>query len=99
MPEPVPGVGPVRTCVGCRRRFGAAELVRLTVGADGAVVAGGPSNGRGAWVGPHPDCLGAAVRRLPRALRREVPAEALAGAAAGLPERRPAGCGAEIRRK
>lgn len=66
----------MRTCLGCRTRAPAAELVRLTTGADGLVHVGGPSAGRGAWVGPGAECLAAARAKLPAALG--VPASSLA---------------------
>ncbi|MFN3258377.1 MAG: YlxR family protein [Ilumatobacter sp.] len=40
---------PVRSCIGCRQRRPASELVRITRSADGIVV-DGPSSGRGAWL-------------------------------------------------
>jgi predicted RNA-binding protein YlxR (DUF448 family) len=49
------------------------DLVRLTRGADGAVRVGGPSAGRGAWVGAGPECLAAAEKRVARALRAREP--------------------------
>ncbi|NLV78436.1 MAG: YlxR family protein [Rhodococcus sp.] len=66
--------GPVRTCVGCRRRVLAAELLRVVArvhGSDGAqppgfAVVPDPGRrlpGRGAWVHPTTDCLGLAARR------------------------------------
>ncbi|GGM38507.1 hypothetical protein GCM10012275_06820 [Longimycelium tulufanense] len=64
--------GPVRTCVGCRLRAGAAELLRVVV-VDGALVPDPRRRlpGRGAWLHPDPDCLRLAERRraFPRALR------------------------------
>ncbi|MCZ0726767.1 YlxR family protein [Mycolicibacterium iranicum] len=73
--------GPVRTCIGCRKRELAVELLRV-VAVDGG---NGPGNGssavtvdaarklpgRGAWLHPDPECLQAAVRRraFGRALR------------------------------
>ncbi|MEM1333195.1 MAG: YlxR family protein [Actinomycetota bacterium] len=42
--------GPVRTCVGCRRRCGSDDLVRLTRDGAGRVTVGGPSSGRGVWL-------------------------------------------------
>ncbi len=68
---------PVRTCVGCRRRAAAGELVRvawdetaraLTI--DGRRRLGG----RGAWLHPSASCLDTALRRkaFGRALRRTV---------------------------
>jgi predicted RNA-binding protein YlxR (DUF448 family) len=47
----------------------ADELVRITVGPDGELHVGGPSAGRGAWVGPGLECLQRAEKRLGRALR------------------------------
>lgn len=63
---------PLRTCVGCRRRAPASELLRV-VARDGAL-APDPRRllpGRGAHVHPDPRCLELAVRRraFPRALR------------------------------
>ena len=61
--------GPVRTCVGCRRRELAVELLRVVA------VGGGNGNcavtvdvartlpGRGAWLHPEQACLDAAIRR------------------------------------
>ncbi|MEJ2860463.1 YlxR family protein [Actinomycetospora sp. OC33-EN07] len=64
--------GPVRTCIGCRSRASASELLRV-VAADG-VVDPDPRHrlpGRGAWLHPDRDCLTRAERRsaFPRALR------------------------------
>ncbi|WP_332843741.1 YlxR family protein [Actinomycetospora lemnae] len=66
------GRGPVRTCIGCRSRASASELLRV-VAADG-IADPDPRHrkpGRGAWVHPDPDCLTRAERRsaFPRALR------------------------------
>ena len=62
------GLGPVRTCVGCRRRGPADGLVRLRLGPEGLVT--GPGPGRGAWVCSSA-CFEQALRRgaLWRALR------------------------------
>jgi N utilization substance protein A len=64
--------GPVRTCVGCRRRAPAAELLRV-VARDGAVVPDPRRRlpGRGANLHPSVECLEQAVRQkaFPRALR------------------------------
>src|SRR5690606_15077342 len=73
----LPAPGPVRTCVGCRRRAAKSELLRVVAGkgADGrAVVVPDPTAtapGRGAHVHPTLECLQLAVRRraFPRALR------------------------------
>lgn len=70
-------VGPVRTCVGCRRRELAVELLRLAAVRDGngliavTVDAAGNLPGRGAWLHPDAQCLQQAIRRraFARALR------------------------------
>ncbi|WP_409366052.1 YlxR family protein [Mycolicibacterium novocastrense] len=74
-------VGPVRTCVGCRKRELAVELLRVVAvgNVDGAgnslgTVTVDPARklpGRGAWLHPTPQCLEAAIRRraFGRALR------------------------------
>ena len=66
---------PTRTCIGCRRRDSAVELVRLSV-TDGrvGVVAGGSRSGRGASVHPRPACLetGLRVDVLARAFKQRV---------------------------
>ncbi|WP_341869523.1 YlxR family protein [Nocardioides seonyuensis] len=75
--NPVPG--PVRTCVGCRERVTASELLRVTAGSDGEghlVLTPDPGRtapGRGAHVHPTSECFDLAVRRraFPRALRVE----------------------------
>jgi uncharacterized protein len=66
----------VRTCVGCRKRELAVELLRV-VAVDGNgeyAVTVDPARklpGRGAWLHPDPQCLDAAIRRraFVRALR------------------------------
>ncbi|BBY77991.1 hypothetical protein MPRF_48900 [Mycolicibacterium parafortuitum] len=67
-----PSGGPVRTCIGCRRRELAVELLRV-VAVDSVVTvdAAGKLPGRGAWLHPDPECLQAAIRRraFGRALR------------------------------
>ena len=71
-----PSGGPVRTCVGCRKRELAVELLRV-VAVDGNgehAVTVDPARklpGRGAWLHPDPQCLDAAIRRraFARALR------------------------------
>ncbi|AYA27881.1 MULTISPECIES: YlxR family protein [Rhodococcus] len=68
---------PVRTCVGCRQRTLAAELLRVVAREkepSGFAVIPDPRRrlpGRGAWLHPTPECLGLAVRRraFGRALR------------------------------
>jgi predicted RNA-binding protein YlxR (DUF448 family) len=65
---------PQRTCVGCRRVRGKAELVRLALGKGGQVTLDVPNQlpGRGAYLcADGIDCLTQARRRraLPRSLR------------------------------
>ena len=61
--------GPVRTCVGCRKRELAVELLRVvavsTVNGDFAVIVDVASSlpGRGAWLHPVPQCVQQAIRR------------------------------------
>ncbi|QZT65507.1 YlxR family protein [Mycolicibacterium austroafricanum] len=76
-----PSEGPVRTCIGCRKRELAVELLRVVAADSGNGPGNGPSvvtvdsarrlPGRGAWLHPDPVCLQAAVRRraFGRALR------------------------------
>ena len=72
-PEPASTpLGPVRTCVGCRARASADDLLRVVVVA-GAVVPDPRRGftGRGAWLHRSMECLRLAERRkaFPRALR------------------------------
>ncbi|TDC68888.1 YlxR family protein [Micromonospora sp. KC606] len=67
---------PERTCVGCRRRAPASELLRIVAVGDGADLSLRPDPtrrlpGRGANMHPDPACFAQAVRRraLGRALR------------------------------
>jgi predicted RNA-binding protein YlxR (DUF448 family) len=69
--------GPVRTCIGCRKRELAVELLRV-VAVDGGngesavtVDSARKLPGRGAWLHPDLQCLDAAIRRraFGRALR------------------------------
>jgi len=65
---------PVRTCIGCRRRDAAAEMVRLRV-TDGRVgIAGRGDSGRGASLHPRPACLETGLRLdvLARAFKQRV---------------------------
>lgn len=70
-------LGPVRTCVGCRKRAAKRELLRVTVGSDAdghpAVTPDprGTAPGRGAHLHPTIECYDLAVRRkaFARALR------------------------------
>jgi uncharacterized protein len=69
--------GPVRTCVGCRKRELAVDLLRVVAVDDGngecavTVDSARKLPGRGAWLHPDPQCLDAAIRRraFVRALR------------------------------
>ena len=69
--------GPVRTCIGCRRRELAVELLRVVAVSSGngehavTVDTAGNLPGRGAWLHPSQECLRAAIRRraFGRALR------------------------------
>ena len=69
-------LGPVRTCVGCRTRASADDLLRV-IAVDGAVVPDPRRRlaGRGAWLHRSRDCLRLAERRraFPRALRVQGP--------------------------
>ncbi|MBK7721647.1 MAG: YlxR family protein [Austwickia sp.] len=73
---PAAATEPIRTCVGCRRRAGRGDLLRVVaVLVDGGyVVRPDPRRqlpGRGAWLHPDPACLEQARRRraFGRALR------------------------------
>jgi predicted RNA-binding protein YlxR (DUF448 family) len=61
--------GPVRTCVGCRKRELAVELLRVVAVLTGngeyavTVDAGASLPGRGAWLHPVPQCVQQAIRR------------------------------------
>lgn len=85
MPSPDGPVGPVRTCLGCRRRDDQARLLRVV--ADGTTVVVDPRRrapGRGAYVHPDPACVALAVKKraFGRTLRAPVEA-AVAGAVLG----------------
>ena len=67
-----PGKPRERTCIGCRKRSGPADLLRMTV--SGGLVLPDPDRrapGRGAHLHPVAECLDLAVRRkaFPRAFR------------------------------
>jgi len=49
-------VGPIRTCLGCGRREMKSHLLRLTTGADGAVIPD-QRQGRGGYLHPRRDCV------------------------------------------
>ncbi|WP_141781222.1 YlxR family protein [Nocardioides albertanoniae] len=61
--------GPVRTCIGCRKRAAKRELLRVTAGSDSngqpAVVPDPTATapGRGAHIHPTRECYELAVRR------------------------------------
>ena len=73
--------GPVRTCIGCRKRELAVDLLRMVVqsgdpggrSSDVTVIVDRTGNlpGRGAWLHPNQQCLQEALRRraFTRALR------------------------------
>ena len=79
---PAPSQEPVRTCVGCRQRRPASELVRL-VAPDGRLGLGAGAPGRGAWLCRHDvlACFDVATKsgRWSRALRRTVDPASYAG--------------------
>lgn len=58
------GEGPVRTCVGCRRRCRDVDLLRVAV-ADEALVPDPRRrlSGRGAWIHPVEECVALAEQR------------------------------------
>ena len=64
----------VRTCIGCRQRDAAAEMVRLTLAGGRVVIAGPGRTGRGASVHPRPACLEIGLRPavLARAFKQQV---------------------------
>lgn len=79
---------PVRTCIGCRRRAAAAELLRVVVARDAtgaapqgaALIVPDPRHrapGRGAWLHRDPDCVELAQRRraFARAFRTSGPVD------------------------
>jgi uncharacterized protein len=74
---------PIRTCIGCRRRDAAAEMVRLRVRPgpqpgqpqkEGQVVVAESSTGRGASLHAQPACMDKGLRPdvLSRAFKRRV---------------------------
>ncbi|HTW97893.1 MAG TPA: YlxR family protein [Acidimicrobiales bacterium] len=74
-------LGPLRTCVGCRRRRSTGELVRVVCRPDGSLAFGRHLPGRGAWLCAVSTgaCLAASLRRngLSRALRRPLEQHAI----------------------
>lgn len=70
---------PERTCVACRAKRPQAELLRVTLDAQGSLRLG-PGPGRGAYLCPgSPGCVTTLLRKRPlgRALRTEVSSAAL----------------------
>lgn len=69
---------PERTCIGCRKKRSASELVRLGTSSDGSPVRW-TGSGRSAYVCPEPECFALAFGkgRLARALRRSFDAKDL----------------------
>ncbi|MFM7246808.1 MAG: YlxR family protein [Actinomycetota bacterium] len=65
---------PERTCAGCGRRRPQDRLVRLAVGASGAVEVGA-RGGRGTYLCPDPACVRRALERrsIPRLLCSAAP--------------------------
>jgi predicted RNA-binding protein YlxR (DUF448 family) len=71
----------IRTCIGCRQRATAAELLRVVADRAVSIVPVDPvqvrpdprrrAPGRGAWIHPNPECVALAERRraFGRALR------------------------------
>jgi predicted RNA-binding protein YlxR (DUF448 family) len=77
--EARPGKPRERTCIGCRKRSGPADLLRMTV--SGGLVLPDPAHrapGRGAHLHPVAACFDLAVRRkaFPRAFRVPGPLDA-----------------------
>ena len=75
----MPIVGPIRTCVGCRRTAHSSELVRFVADGEGRLMIGATAHGRGAWLctdgeAPRQSCLTLAIKRraFAKALRRSV---------------------------
>ncbi len=74
--------GPVRTCLGCRRRDDQARLLRVVAGESTVVV--DPRRrapGRGAYVHPDPACVALAVRKRAFGRTLRAPVEAAAAGA------------------
>ena len=73
---------PQRQCMGCRERKAKKEMIRVVRGTDGTVSLdfGGKMNGRGAYIGPNPECLKKAqkAKSLERALEVPIPEEVYA---------------------
>jgi len=65
---------PIRTCIGCRRREPATDMVRLFVMNGQVELTGRSRSGRGASVHPRPACLETGLRPevLSRAFKQKV---------------------------
>jgi predicted RNA-binding protein YlxR (DUF448 family) len=82
VPSGATAEGPVRTCVGCRRRAEVGALLRVV--ADGTTVAVDPRRrapGRGAYVHPDPACVALAVKKRAFGRTLRAPVEAAAAGA------------------
>ena len=79
---------PIRTCLGCGRKLGKGELVRIGVkDAMPVLDESGRLHGRGAYICPRSECINLLLRkkgRLSHALRIFLPREAEEGFLKGL---------------
>jgi len=55
---------PVRTCVGCRRKREAADLIRFVMPLSGEAAVGRRLHGRGYYVCPCEECIAMLEKRL-----------------------------------
>jgi predicted RNA-binding protein YlxR (DUF448 family) len=81
-PDAASPSGPVRTCLGCRRRDDQRRLLRLV--ADRTTVVVDPRRrapGRGAYVHPDPACVALAVKKRAFGRTLRAPVEAAAAGA------------------
>ena len=64
----------IRTCIGCRQRDTAADMVRLSIADARVAVAGAERSGRGASIHARPACLEKGLRPdvLARAFKQRV---------------------------
>ena len=77
-------IGPVRTCVGCRKRHGVEQLIRITMDSCGQLVMGHVGRGRGVWLcrdSPHCVSVALSSRAVARGLKVPVAPESLANLA------------------
>ena len=79
---------PVRTCIGCRKKFPKGTLIRFTLGSRGLVVGSGA--GRGYYICANMDCLERALKMktMSRLLGRAPVGEEAAELAQAIEERR-----------